>query len=243
VLGAAAESERAEDAAPLRVLLSAGPKDHGPGEHDYPKWQQRWAKLLALSEGVEVSTCQGFPSADQLAAADVVVFYSNNPGWAKEKGAELDAFLGRGGGLVYIHYAVDGHQAPAELAERIGLAWRLGSKFRHGALDLKFNREQHPITAGFSTLALIDESYWNLLGDPSRIRSLAAGGEEGRDQPLLWVRQQGRGRVFVSIPGHYAWTFDDPLFRVLILRGIAWTAGRPAERLTHLAGVGARLEN
>ena len=72
---------------------------------------------------------------------------------------------------------------------------------------------------------------------------MATGTEEGQDKPLLWVREQGKGRVFVSIPGHYAWTFDDPLFRVLILRGIAWTAGRPTERLTHLATMGARIQN
>jgi len=47
----------------------------------------------------------------------------------------------------------------------------------------------------------------------------------------------------VSVPGHYAWTFDDPLFRVLLLRGIAWSAGRPAERLTHLAPIGARMRD
>jgi type 1 glutamine amidotransferase len=144
---------------------------------------------------------------------------------------------------VYIHYAVDGLKAPAELAERIGLAWRLGSKFRHGALDLKFASAGHPITSGFTALSVVDESYWDLLGDPARIRSLAAGAEEGKDQPLLWVREHGKGRVFVSIPGHYAWTFDDPLFRVLILRGIAWTAGRPAERLTHLAAIGASIQD
>src|SRR5688500_20268027 len=44
--------------------------------------------LLAMSDGVQVSTCQGFPSADQLRGADVVVFYSNNPGWSKEKAAD-----------------------------------------------------------------------------------------------------------------------------------------------------------
>ena len=243
VLKAAADADRAADAAPLRVLLSAGPKDHGPGEHDYPKWQERWAKLLTMAEGVQVSTCQGFPSADQFRAADVVVFYSNNPGWSKEKAADLDAFLARGGGLVYVHYAVDGHAAPAELAERIGLAWRAGSKFRHGRLDLTFTDREHPITRGFAKLALEDESYWNLLGDAAHVHALAAAPEEGQDRPLLWVRELGKGRVFVSIPGHYAWTFDDPLFRVLLLRGIAWTAHRPAERLTHLAGIGARVQH
>ena len=35
---------------------------------------------------------------------------------------------------------------------------------------------------------------------------------------------------FVSILGHYSWTFDDPLFRLLLLRGIAWSAGEDADR-------------
>jgi hypothetical protein len=28
------------------------------------------------------------------------------------------------------------------------------------------------------------------------------------------------GRVFVSVPGHFTWTFDDSLCRILILRGL-----------------------
>lgn len=42
------------------------------------------------------------------------------------------------------------------------------------------------------------------------------------------------GRVFVSIPGHYSWTFGDPLFRILLLRGIAWSAGEPVDRFNPL---------
>ena len=30
----------------LHVVLLADVKDHGPGAHDYPLWQQRWALLL-----------------------------------------------------------------------------------------------------------------------------------------------------------------------------------------------------
>jgi type 1 glutamine amidotransferase len=52
-----------------------------------------------------------------------------------------------------------------------------------------------------------------------------------------------KGRVFISIPGHYTWTFDDPLFRVLILRGIAWSArDADVDRLTPLATQGARIQ-
>jgi type 1 glutamine amidotransferase len=48
--------------------------------------------------------------------------------------------------------------------------------------------------------------------------------------------------VFCSILGHYSWTFDDPLFRAMVLRAIAWTARQPEERLTGLATLGARID-
>ncbi len=226
----------------LHILLAAGPKDHGPGEHDYPLWQRRWKKLLAVADNVEIDVADGWPSPDQWRKNDVVVFYSDNPGWTEQKAPELDAFLNRGGGLVYIHYAVDGHNSAEALAARIGLAWRGNhSKFRHGPLELTFPDAAHPITRGFTRLALFDESYWDLIGDPARIHLLAGGTEEGKMQPLVWTREQGHGRVMVSIPGHFTWTFDDPLFRILLLRGICWTAHEPVDRLSRLATLGARI--
>ena len=226
--------------APFRVVLCAGPKDHGPGEHDYPLWQKRWAALLALAENVTIETAQEWPSPAQRNQADVIAFYSDNPGWNAERAKALDAFLERGGGAVFIHWAVDGHQHVEALASRIGLAWRGGaSKFRHGPLDLTFH--PHPLAQGFAALHLVDESYWNLAGDPGEITLLASGVEEGELRPLFWTREQGKGRVFVSIPGHYTWTFDDPLFRLLLLRGICWAGGQPMDRLSDLSTVGARL--
>jgi putative heme-binding domain-containing protein len=222
------------------VVLCAGPKDHGPGEHDYPLWQKRWEKLLPLADGVKVGTAMSWPSAEQFKSADVIAFYSNNPGWNAGRARELDAFLARGGGLVYLHYAVDGHKDVDALAQRIGLAWRGGgSKFRHGALDLKLH--PHPLAAGFGKLDFIDESYWQLVGDTKNIDLLASGIEDGVQQPLVWTRTQGKGRVFVSILGHYNWTFDDPLFRILILRGLCWAGSQPMDRLAELATIGARL--
>jgi len=197
----------------MRIVLCDGPKDHGPGEHDYPLWKQRWSKLLALADGVTVETAHIWPGAEQFAKADVVAFFSANPGWNAGRAKELDAFLARGGGAVFLHYAVNGQKDVEALCQRIGLAWRGGaSKFRHGPLDLKLH--DHPLAKGFDRLGFVDESYWNLVGDAQDIQLLASGMEDGAPQPLLWTRQQGKGRVFVSIPGHYSWTFDDPLFRL-----------------------------
>jgi type 1 glutamine amidotransferase len=227
----------------LNIVLSAGPKDHGPGEHDYPLWQRRWVKLLDLAENVTVSEVKGWPTPKQFEKADLIVFYSSNPGWSKDKVKELDAYLKRGGGLVYIHYAVEGRDAVDALAERIGLAWKGGaSAYRHGPLELSFPDAKHPITAGFKKVSFVDESYWKLSGDPKKINVLASGKEDGVAQPLMWTHEVSKGRVFVSIPGHYTWTFDDPLFRVLILRGMAWAAGEPVDRFNPLVFEGARIQ-
>jgi putative heme-binding domain-containing protein len=228
---------------PIHVVLVAGKKDHGPGEHDYPAWLKVWPKLLMMADQVTMSTAIDWPSAADLKTADVMVFYQQGK-WTPDRARDIDAYLARGGGLVYLHYAVDGGADAPGFAQRIGLAWRGGqSKFRHGPLDLGFETgRRHPIGRNFDKVHLEDESYWNLVGDPSKINVLAGGVEEGLSQPLFWTLEPAKGRVFVSIPGHYAWTFDDPLFRVLLLRGIAWTAREPVDRFNCLATPGARVK-
>ena len=38
---------KSSEGRPIHVVLVAGPKDHGPGEHDYPAWQKAWQLLLS----------------------------------------------------------------------------------------------------------------------------------------------------------------------------------------------------
>ncbi len=78
---------------PLRIVLAAGPKDHGPGEHDYPLWLKRWSQLLATDKSLHVETANGWPADRQLETADVIVFYSNNPGWDAAKGRPARSLL------------------------------------------------------------------------------------------------------------------------------------------------------
>ena len=226
----------------MNVVLVSGRKDHGPGEHDYPAWQVMWQRLMSLAPNTTAATADTCPSKEQLESADVLVFYQQGT-WNADRAQDIDAFLKRGGGLVYIHYAVDGGQDAPGFAQRIGLAWKGGaSAFRHGGLDLGFDPAGgHPIARNFETLHLHDESYWQLLGDPKNIRLIATGVEAGKPQPLFWTMQPSNGRVFVSIPGHFSWSFDDPLFRLLLLRGIAWSANESVDRFNDLVYPGARI--
>lgn len=234
----------AASVSPLRLLLCVDDQDHGTDEHDYPRWQERWSTLLALAEGVTVSKARGFPSREGLMAADVVIFYSRNAGWGAGPAGLLDEFQAKGGGLVYLHWAMEGGKQAESLAERIGLATVAsgGTRYRHGEMELTFAQPAHPITRGFTRLKLLDETYWAYRGDKARVSVLARAVEEALPRIQIWTLERHQGRVFGCIPGHYTWTFDDPLYRVLVLRGIAW-AGRQenVDRLLDLALVGARF--
>lgn len=243
--GADAEQpKKTQPLAALRVVLCAAPKDPGhnyPGLHDYPIWRERWSKLLALAENVTVETADRWPSDEQWKRADFIAFSSDNPAWSAEKARDLDAFLARGGGLMFLHFAVNGGKDAEALAQRIGFGWGSGARFRHGAEEVVL--APHEITRDLpKSISFEDETYWNLKpsGDAVVLGTVV---EEGAPRPQIWIREQGKGRVFCSILGHFTWTFDDPLYRVLLLRGMAWATHQPLDRFSELVTVGARVQD
>ena len=224
---------------PLNILLVAGKKDHGLDEHDYPAWLRMWSDLMSAAESVTINTAMEWPSDEQILAADTIVFFQKGK-WNPERAAAIDTHLARGKGLVYIHWAIEGGRDAPLFAQRIGLASdSKETKYRHGPIEPNFRvGSQHPIARNFDSLELVDESYWKLHGDPTKIQTIATVVEEGQVLPLFWTMEPNHGRVFVSIPGHYSWTFDDPLFRVLLLRGIAWSANESVDRFNELVLLG-----
>ena len=258
---------------PLRVVLLADRKDHGPEEHDYPLWQERWALLLGGSsasaarqvnlygasiadgrtfegaERVTVECARGWPSDAQFAAADAIVAFCYLP-WTDVRKKQVAGYLERGGGLVVIHSATwTRPKADPEVAAITGVGGF--TRYRHGELRVEMTAPGHPVCRGLpQTLLLLDEPYWppTPAVDASRVTVLAVTREkvadkdaEGQPQPLFWCHSVGRGRVFGCVPGHFSWTFDDPWFRLWLLRGVAWAAGESASRFDHLALRGARV--
>ena len=277
VEAAVARSETAPgNLRPLRIVLLADRKDHGPEEHDYPLWQERWALLLggraasdaaqvnlygppvvgdgqtfAGAEKVAVERAQGWPSDAQFASADVIVAFCYLP-WTDARKRQVAAYLGRGGGLVVIHSATwTKPKADPEVAALTGIGGF--TRYRHGEVRMELAAPGHPISRGLpQTLVLNDEPYWPPTppADASRVTVLAVTREKTGDetsqenpQPLFWTCSDGRGRVFGCVPGHYTWTFDDPWFRLWLLRGIAWAAGEVPCRFDGLALRGARVSD
>lgn len=234
----------------LHILLVAGPKDHGKGEHDYPRWQKAWSELLKKAENVTIDTAWKWPTPEQLKSTDLMVCYFKSP-WTVEQVADVKALQERGAGIVTIHWAIGADQGWDDHAAVVGLSYRAAG-YRHGWVDLKIEAKDHPIVRGFpSTVRFLDEPYWPFIGDASKVKTVATSEEllrkdDGKKTavPVFWAYEpEGRkGRAFVSIFGHYMWTFDDPYFRLLVLRGMAWAAREPVYRFDGLAVDGVTME-
>ena len=269
VLAKAAGTRPSGEIRHLNIVLVADEKDHGENEHDYPLWQERWKTLLAGGQGpvnlygpadsnskdvrggenVTVTTAKGWPNKEQLASADVIVAFCYIK-WDDEKLSQLAEYLKRGGGFVPVHSATWTRPAPSErLAKLTGCGGF--TLYRHGPLKLTFTGENDPICLGLpETIEFFDESYWPLTPDANdkQMKVLAVSEErisrtsgEKRPQPMFWTYRYGQGRIFGCVPGHYMWTFDDPYFRLLLLRGMAWSAGEWPCRFDSLATRGVKL--
>jgi len=243
ILGPITQKEPSRD---LNIVWVWGiDKLHAKETHEYAWVMDRYVNtLLPRVPRVTVTASMYFPKKELWEKADLVVFYL----WPREKWdyGLIDAYQRRGGGLVFIHMAVM-QGSGAELSKRIGLAWDLKRDgTRWGILPTPVTLTdaalKSPIFKGFpKKFDLADELYWRLKGDPAGITPLMtapAGPKiankplpgppkiedlDGKKWPVMWTKEVGRGKVFVSLVGHNYFTFNDPFFRIILLRAMAWT--------------------
>lgn len=156
------------------------------------------------------------------------------------------AFLGAveaGKGCVVVHYATsafdEGKANWPEFEKLIGGGWRRSKGFGgHGTMfqfRVKVVDREHPVTKGFpeSFLHSKDELYHkSMMVEGNHVLTTAfddpaLGGKActGKDEPLTWVRQQGKGRVFTTVLGHGPDQMRlSPGFQALVARGAEWAA-------------------
>jgi hypothetical protein len=235
------------------VLFVAGPKSHGPGQHEHPAGCALLARHLnAAGLGIAAEVHTGWPADPaRTAAADTLVIYGDGGHAHPAKGRvpELRQRLKQGGGLVILHYALepDGPEMADFLTDAIGgyfdpavsvnPVWRM----REPVL------ETHPATRGVPPFAAEDEFYYHirlrdgvvpLLRALPPVDSLGADGPrsgnpeirrllaDGVPQTLAWaVENPGGARGFGFTGGHFHHHWSHPDFLKLVLNGIAWTAG------------------
>ena len=246
-----ATSSVATAAAPLRVHIYAGLKTHAVGQHDYPQFLADWSKILT-ERGAYVTGGLQFPSARDLAAADVMVIYKGDAGYlGVEDRAALDSFMRRGGGIVTLHDALCGPE-PEVFAGIVG-----GAK-KHGEVNYTLEADvpytiaapTHPIMQGMTAFTIKDEAFFNMtwsktpeitvLATATMAATPSAKGHEGEVVPQVWTYEKSLApaptgmpyRAFVWMQGHNYSNFALPHVQGMLLRGIAWAGKRPAESLS-----------
>ncbi len=149
--------------APLRVFLRSGPKSHGPGAHDYPRFLAEWVPLLN-ARGAKATGANAFPTVAQFAETDVLILHAQEAGNIPDATdrKNLNDFLARGGGLVVIHAGAVSRD-PDWFKSIVGGSWRQGTtKWLEAPMHLYFTDRAHPITKDASNWSMNDEIYYDM---------------------------------------------------------------------------------
>jgi len=230
----------------VNILLVARDTTYAPLLHEYLNWQDAWANLLmdnpadsarantykpTVESGepiVTVKKVYAWPKEEEFKAADTIVFFCYVD-WNKERFDRLEKYVKDGGGLVILHNTV--WTVDDRLSDIIGLSFIFEkSKWLDTKMRLDCKKPDDGICLGMpKEIYFNDEAYFEGKGDLSKLDVLYSWDYKDKDDktisaPMIWKYKLGKGRVFVNMIGNYMWTFDDPIFRIPTLRGIAWTA-------------------
>jgi hypothetical protein len=235
------------------ILLIAGPKSHGQGEHEHPAGCELLAQHLQGSNlGIKAEISLGWPQdTAKIAAADTLVIFSDGLADHVALG-QLPALrqrLDAGKGLAVLHFALEpgDPELTKLLDDAIGghfdPAWSVNPIWKMTAPIIA----KHPATRGVLPFEIEDEFYFHLRLRPEitpllqalpPVASLGTDGprsgnpnvrkalEDQIPQTLAWVIEnsnQARGFGFTGVHFHRNWTNEN--FRKLVLNAIVWTAG------------------
>jgi type 1 glutamine amidotransferase len=98
----------------------------------------------------------------------------------------------------------------------------------HGPFRVQVADPDHPITRGMQAFETVDELYTCLAGDaPIHTVASARSKVDGKDYPMAFVLEYGKGRVFHCVLGHDVRALSAAGVMELYRRGTAWAAGLP----------------
>ncbi len=236
-----------------KIVLVAGSKSHGPGDHEFFAGTAILMNLLKQTPGVwPVMVRDGWPKNDKVFdGAAAVLFYMDGRGGhpvvKNDRLAFLQKSIDKGCGWVNLHYAVD--YEPKDGATVVN--WMGGfydprtSTNPHWVADIR-SLPKHPIAQGVKPFSIKDEWYFNMhwIGDvtavaeakgvtpilqavpPDYLRGTPdAKKYSGRLETMAWAydRKDG-GRAFGFTGGHNHKNWGDENFRRVVVNAILWSA-------------------
>ena len=223
--------------APKNLLLLAGRPSHGPGEHEHNAGVLLLKKCLDAS-GLPVKTTvhlnAEWPSAEELAQADTILFYADggggHPMLAADHLAQVTKEMNRGAGFVCLHYGVEfpaGKGGPQALDWMGGFFEANWSVNPHWVADFK-ELPKHPISNGVQPFSTNDEWYFHMrfaAADKGKLTeiltAIAPDSTMSRKDGPHEGNPAVRAEVAAKKPQAVAWAFE----RTTGGRGFGFTGG------------------
>jgi len=207
---------------------------------DYPghKWKET-APVLAEAIRkdprlkVDVVETPAFLASPKLNDYNTVVLHFMNwetPDPGQQARDNLAKFVSNGGGMVMVHFACGAFQGWPEFEKLAGRVYdpKLRPHDPYGSFEVVRTSVDHPITHGMQPFKTTDELYTCLAGNtPIEIIAQAKSKVDGKDYPMGFVLNYGKGRVFHSVLGHDAQAIANPPVAELFRRASAWCANLP----------------
>ncbi|MBI4662274.1 MAG: ThuA domain-containing protein [Verrucomicrobia bacterium] len=231
-----ASREPADAKTKARVLLVTGV--------DYPGhlWKQTapvLAEILRKDPRLGVTVIEDPHLLDSAAirAYDAILLHFMNwevpaPGEAARE--NLRSLVESGKGLMLVHFACGAWQDWPEFRKLAGRVWdpKLRGHDPRGPFRVEIADPDHPITNKQEPFETDDELYTCLTGDaPIRVVAKARSKVDGKDYPMAFALNYGRGRVFHTVLGHDVKAMSQPGVANLFRRGCAWAASLSAQDL------------
>lgn len=229
-----------------KIVLVAGRRSHGPGEHEFFAGCAVLMKLLQQNGVFPVMARDGWPQNPKtFENAKSVVFFMDGGGGhpilQKNHLGEVQKLMESGAGFVNLHYAVE---YPKQFSDRL-LPW-LGGYYEtgysinpHWTADIK-ELPNHAITRGVKPFKILDEWYYCIRFNPDMKdvtpilkavppdqtrRTDEAKKHPGRDEILAWAHDRADGgRSFGFTGGHFHRNWGDENFRRTVVNAVLWTA-------------------
>jgi len=138
----------------------------------------------------------------------------------------LAAHVTGGGGLLVLHTGVICFDAEPTWHELVGASWNWDSSSHPPVADVDVAvtaaGRDHPVTEGVAPFRVRDELYLHLDTVDDLVPLLTAS-HLGQEQPLLWARPFGEGRVVTDVLGHGAESTTHPAHRAVLRRAMSWS--------------------
>ena len=201
-----------------KILLYQGGRYFGI-EKNHKAFQNILVKYIVDNyENVDVFSNKDFYKYSAM------IFFSQEGEFTEEQEKNVLAFIASGKGFIGLHGASASFKSHPKYFEMLGGKFISHKDLKH--MDIKIIDTNHSITKGINDFSFRDEPYRHDFSMSKNIHILAEADyhdkEDPEPEPIIWVNQYRKGRVFYCALGHRNLSIKDEIFQTILNRAVKW---------------------